>query len=90
MARIKESKIEDELSKKSVLKKDKNVKLKNKKIKKNNSTIEEMEQSDIEAIQEENFSILFIFIILLLCFVAGISLGYCLYKIALSSAIIMI
>ena len=43
-----------------------------------------------EAIQDENISILFIILILVLCFIAGISLGYCLYKIALNSAIIMI
>ncbi len=43
-----------------------------------------------EAIQDENISILFIIVILVLCFIAGISLGYCLYKLALNSAIIMI
>ena len=48
-----------------------------------------LKQSDKDLIQEENFSIMFILIILVLCFIAGISLGYCLYKIALSSAIIM-
>ena len=43
-----------------------------------------------EAMQEENISIFFILLILVLCFVAGISLGYSLYKLALNSAIVMI
>ena len=53
-----------------------------------NKTDEELER---DAIQEENFSILMIIIIIFLCFVVGVSLGYILYRIAInsSSAIIL-
>ena len=84
MSKVKGSKIRKDFNKKD------EVKINGRKLKNYNSTVKEMKQSDKDAIQEENFSILFIFVILLLCFVAGISLGYCLYKIALNSAIIMI
>ncbi len=53
-----------------------------------NKTDEELER---DAIQEENFSILMIIVIIFLCFVVGVSLGYILYRIAInsSSAIIL-
>ena len=43
-------------------------------------------QMEKEAVQDENMSIILIIVILLLCFVVGISLGFGLYKIAINSS----
>ncbi len=52
-----------------------------------NKTDKELEK---EALQEENISIAMIALIIGLCFVVGISLGYILYRIAINSSSILI
>ena len=52
-----------------------------------NKTDKELEK---EALQEENISIAMIVLIILLCFVVGISLGYILYRIAINSSSVLI
>lgn len=52
-----------------------------------NKTDKELEK---EALQEENISIAMIALIIGLCFVVGISLGYILYRIAINSSSVLI
>lgn len=52
-----------------------------------NKTDKELEK---EALQEENISIAMIVLIIGLCFVVGISLGYILYRIAINSSSVLI
>ena len=62
--------------------------------KKNNADKNILNKTDIElekeALQEENISIAMIVLIIGLCFVVGISLGYILYRIAINSSSVLI
>lgn len=60
---------------------------KSKKININKNVVDKSDSElEKEAIEVENFSILMIIIIIGLCFVVGVSLGYLLYKIAINSS----
>ena len=62
--------------------------------KKNNADKNILNKTDIElekeALQEDNISIAMIVLIIGLCFVVGISLGYILYRIAINSSSVLI
>lgn len=66
--------------------------MKNKKFNINKNVVNKTDtELEHEAIQEENVSILMLFLIISVCFVVGIALGYLLFRIAIdsSSAIII-
>ena len=78
---IKGSKIKGNNFKKEVISKLDNVKIRRSKVRRKSD--KELEK---EAIVEENMSILVIVLIVLICFVVGISLGIGLYKLAINSS----
>ena len=64
---------------------------KNKKFNINNNVVNKTDSElEREAIQEENISIFMIFLIIGICSLVGISLGYFLFKIAINSSNAMI
>lgn len=79
--RIKGSKIRGYGLKNNVSNKSDVVKLKRSRIRRKSD--KELEK---EAVQEENMSILVIVIIIVLCFIVGISIGICLYRLAINNS----